>query len=76
MAVSWQTTRHQQIKHISVITHQNSTKFETEAPLSPSIKTKVKKLHLSVHFPNKLPGISKIKHISAITHQNFTKFET
>ena len=28
-AVSRQTTRHQQIKHISAITHQNSTKFET-----------------------------------------------
>ena len=64
------------IKHISAITHQNSTKFETEAPLSPSIKTKTKKLHLSMQFPGKLPGISKIKHISAITHQNSTKFET
>ena len=58
------------IKHISAITHQNSTKFETYAPLYPSIKTKAKNLHLSVQFPGKLPGISKIKHISAISHQN------
>ena len=51
------------IKHTSAITHQNSTKIETEAPLSLSIKTIAKTLHLSVQFPGKLPGISKIKHI-------------
>ena len=64
------------IKHISAITHQNSTKFETEAPLSTSIKTKATKLPLSVQFPSKLPSNSKIQHIAAITHQNSTKFET
>ena len=59
-AVSRQTTRHQ----------------HNQAPLSPHIKTKAKKNHLSMQFPSKLPGISKIKHISALTHQNSTKFET
>ena len=56
-------------------TQQKSIKFETQAPLNPSIKTKAKKLCLSVQFPGKLPGISKIKHISAITDQNKTNLK-
>ena len=71
------------IKHISAITGQNSTKLETYAPLSLSLKTKPKKItfpcnfpaNYLMQFPSKLPGIIKIKHISTITGQNSTKLE-
>ena len=47
------------IKHISAITHQNYTKFETQAPLSPSIKTKAKKFSYLCSFLANYPASAK-----------------
>ena len=62
------------IKHISAITHHNSTKVEILSLFRQSLKRKEKN-HIFGQFPGNLHVISKIKQTSAITPQNSTKFE-